>query len=444
MPTWIFRLGAIIVLLGLTLSQVQPSAPVAAAPLMQSLKPNGRVILHADSNESSLRVLANPPSLTRQAQTATFIINYLPAGSVDDPSDPSAATCATWPAAAQTAFAYATTLWGSYLTSTVPIRIDACWSNLGSSSILGYSWSDTFYRDFSGAPQSNTWYAVALANALRGSDLNGSSTAEIHITYNSNFNWYFGTSGTPGSGQMDFVTVVMHEITHGLNFAGWMTYGSTYCGGATYGCWGYSTGFPSIYDRFMENGTGQLLISAFSNNSAALGSQLTSSNLYFDGTNARAANSGSPPKMYAPYSWSGGSSYSHVDTIYDGTANALMTWSVASQEVVHQPGPIVLGILKDLGWTTGATCYTLTTNVLPAGAGSVVVNTSPNCETTKYTAGTNVTLTASPNSGYQFYMWSGITSGVNPTTFAISGNTSATAHFTTPDTKWSFLPMIRK
>ena len=71
--------------------------------------------------------------------------------------------------------------------------------------------------------------------------------------------------------------------------------------------------------------------------------------------------------------------------------------------------------------------YSLTTSVGPSGGGSVTV--SPIQAT--YTAGQQVTLTATPNAGYYFGNWSGDASGTtNPRTITITGNMSVTANFT--------------
>lgn len=68
--------------------------------------------------------------------------------------------------------------------------------------------------------------------------------------------------------------------------------------------------------------------------------------------------------------------------------------------------------------------YTLTTNVSPAGAGTV----SPSGG--QYVDGTVVTLTANPASGYYFDHWGGSASGTNPTTtVTMNSNASVTANF---------------
>ena len=204
------------------------------------------------------------------------------------------------------------------------------------------------YYNFSGAPLTNTFYPVALANQFYGSDING-STPEIAVAFNSvRTNWYFGTDGNPGAGNIDFVSVVLHEICHGLGFLGTMEGNYPSAGQAGWG-WGYS--IPAAYDRFAVNNLSQYLISAFTNPSAALYSQLTSGNVFFNGPNAVAANNSFNVELYAPLTWSSGSSYAHLDQIFNGTANALMTYSISTNEADHDPGPVTLGILEDIGWT---------------------------------------------------------------------------------------------
>ena len=59
------------------------------------------------------------------------------------------------------------------------------------------------------------------------------------------------------------------------------------------------------------------------------------------------------------------------------------------------------------------------------------VNPAPNCNNgTQYISGTQVTLTANPNSGYSFSHWSGDASGAaNPTTVTMNANKNVIANF---------------
>ncbi|MDB9454291.1 Calx-beta domain-containing protein, partial [Dolichospermum circinale CS-541/06] len=271
--------------------------------------------------------------------------------------------------AAQTAFQFAVDIWESLLDSSVPINVNASFANLGSG-ILGQAGPEDFFRNFSGAPQTNTWYPVALANSLAGQDLDPTAS-DIGSEFNSNFNWYYGLDNNVPTNQISFVSVVLHELGHGLGFLGLMNNQSGV------GSWGFGTGFPGIYDRFTENGSGQSLLntSLFPNPSTALGSQLTSNNIFFDGSNANAANGGNRVKLYAPSTWSGGSSYSHLDEVFNNTPNALMTYSIGFGESILNPGPVTLGLFKDMGWKlAGSSTNLVTVAATDADAGEPTNN----------------------------------------------------------------------
>ncbi len=268
--------------------------------------------------------------LAPQAPTANITVNYI----------------GGWTGQAQAAFEYAVTIWEALIVSNVTIKVNAEWSGSLPPGALGGAGPYDFFSNFTNRPQANTWYPAALANTYAGYDINGSDP-EIDSVFSSTFsNWYFGTDGNTPGGNYDFVSVVLHELGHGLGFTGSMRVQ----GGS--GNWGYGTAYPFIYDRFTENGAGQALLS-FPNNSSTLANQLTSGSVYFDGPNANAANGGSRPRLYAPSSWQQGSSYSHLNenTYPGGTPNALMTPQISSGEANHNPGPISLGIFQDSGWT---------------------------------------------------------------------------------------------
>ena len=76
--------------------------------------------------------------------------------------------------------------------------------------------------------------------------------------------------------------------------------------------------------------------------------------------------------------------------------------------------------------------YTLTTSVDPSGSGYVTLNPSGGT----YAAGTQVTITAHPYSGYGFDFWSGDASGTSTsvTITIMESNKSVTAHFIAIDT----------
>ena len=233
-------------------------------------------------------------------------------------------------------------IWASRLDLNVPVTLQVCLSDFGSGDILGVSGGGTLVRDFSGALLPNTWYASSLANNLHGSDLDPLNF-DIAITLNTQVNWYLGVDGFPSATAYDLPTVVARQIAQGLNFLGTARYSeSEYLYGMD--------GSPDVYDTFMEAADGSKLTSLGSP-STELGALLTSADLWFNGTAANAANGGSRVRMYAPAVWEEGGSYSHLDdATFTATPDSLMVSALPAGVARHQPGPVTLGILKDLGW----------------------------------------------------------------------------------------------
>jgi len=252
-----------------------------------------------------------------------------------------------FPPAARAAFQAAVDTWASVISSPVPIVIDAAWTSLPAG-VLGGTDITRVARNFTNAPLAGTWYPIALANAIAGTDFDPSNGDIVTALASSGVQWYFGTDGNPPSGQWDLMSVALHEIAHGLGIAGTMSVED----GA--GNWGAGTTSPLVFDRFTVNGNGTPLLS-FPNGSAALAAQLTSNNLFFSGPRTNAANGGDPAKLYAPGTWNPGASFSHLDesTYPAGSPNSLMTPGIRQAESIHSPGPIALGILHDIGWPEG-------------------------------------------------------------------------------------------
>jgi hypothetical protein len=135
------------------------------------------------------------------------------------------------------AFNYAASLWGQILDSSVPVVISATFSPINSSSqpctltsaILGAAGATQFVANFTGAPQQNVAYPVALADKLAGKELLATGrVAHITARFNSlvdnvtclgTSNWYYGFDGNHGK-DIDLVAVLLHEFGHGLGFAG--------------------------------------------------------------------------------------------------------------------------------------------------------------------------------------------------------------------------------
>jgi len=304
--------------------------------------------------------------------------------------------------AAQASFQAAVDIWSTQVSSSVPIVINATFTDLGGAGgggiLLGQAGPNTIDRDFPGNIRANTWFPGPIANSLSGVDLDG-ATPEIGAKFNSNaaVNWYFGTDGLTPSGHVDFESVVLHELGHGLGFLG---VASVSGGTGTLGV----SGFPLIYDTFTaDSATAGTLLVNYPNPSAALGTAFTSNSIFWAGANGVGGNSGARPKLYAPATFSQGSTYSHLDeaTYPAGNMNSLMTPFLGMAEAVHSPGPIMLGMFKDMGWTVAGCTYSLSPAGVTIGPAaridSVSLTTQPDCAWTASSANTAIaTITSAP------------------------------------------------
>ncbi len=257
---------------------------------------------------------------------------------------------------------YAIGVLDQQINSPVPITIQATFGPLPADApkdAIGGAMPTSFTTEVKGALP-NTEYPIALAHAINSTP-SAPGKPDITLTLNSQANWYYGIDPIDPmqlNQQSDFISTVLHEVSHGLGFAGTADYkdgiGSLGVGSTEIDYLGGDANTPDIYDRFVVNGLNQS-ITSFPNKSEALGDQLVSNNLFFNGPNAIAANGGNEPKLYAPTTWKDGSSYSHLDQdTYDTPGNPNADLIPADPRVaypIRQIGPITLGILEDEGWS---------------------------------------------------------------------------------------------
>ena len=175
--------------------------------------------------------------------------------------------------------------------------------------------------------------------------------------------WYYGLDGQPGEDQFDFVSVVLHEIGHGLGFyASFRIDESTE--EAEYGLG--DDNIPTIFDApiFSLQKTGNTenpeyewkrLVDEdeFSNPPTELAEAITGIKLFWYGLETAEANGGRRAVLlWAPEEHSR-SSVAHLD--YDayppGTPNELMSPFMGKEMSIHEPGPLMLAMLDDMGWT---------------------------------------------------------------------------------------------
>jgi hypothetical protein len=132
------------------------------------------------------------------------------------------------------AFQFAANVWGATLDSNVPILVQANFDPLSctaTAAVLGSAGATFIFTNYVPIPPwpgpefLATWYCSALADKRAGQELNP-GFPDIAARFNSNLGnagcltgifWYYGLDGNHGA-NIDLVTVLLHELGHGLGF----------------------------------------------------------------------------------------------------------------------------------------------------------------------------------------------------------------------------------
>jgi hypothetical protein len=252
-------------------------------------------------------------------------------------------------------FEAAANIWEQEIASSVEIKVFARFDEQFCNefgAVLGSAGAAQVFRDFPGALRGSTWFPAALANKLRGVDLDP-STADINATFNSAVGttcpfpnvWYYGLDGNPPLGDIDLLSVVLHELGHGLGFA-------TIVSLAT-GAKGNGTGFDDVFMLKLEDHSKNENYPSMTDGERVTAS-VDTGDLHYEGA-AVVAGSGflsagrhSPSghvRMYAPNPAQQGSSVSHFDTVL--SPNQIM--EPAYVEPNHDIG-LMRELFDDIGW----------------------------------------------------------------------------------------------
>lgn len=295
--------------------------------------------------------VAQAQTLTVTGAGSTFIVNFT-SGYTQARAD---------------AMRRAAQVWADALQSPVAIEVDISFVVLScdaNEAVLGQAGPTTASRSFPNAPVANTWYPIALANAVAGNDLNG-GTAEIDTEFNSalddpardqtclrGVDWYYGT-GAPPAGTIGFFDVVLHEIAHGLGF---LSYANPSTGALL-------QGFDDHFTRLLEDDSaGRRLTAADANDAQRQAAFTDTGDLVWTGQAVTTAGAGltagrvssGQVRMYAPPTVQLGSSVSHFDLILD--PNELMEPSYTNLP----DRDLTVALFQDIGWNLANTSPIIT------------------------------------------------------------------------------------
>jgi len=253
-------------------------------------------------------------------------------------------------------FQYAADIWGSLLNSDVLIIVRAAMDELDCAplyGVLGSAGAVTISANFAGAPQTDTYYPAALANSLAGQDLIPAHP-DISATFNSLLNgdpgcllgagWYYGFDANPGTNEIDFVSVLLHEFGHGLGF---ISYVNLYTGGKP-------DGLDDTYSNFLDRAGANPSDYPSMTNTQRRDASISDPDLRWVGPNVSLSvplipliggTNGGKVRIHAPDPLQPGSSVSH----WAGGVLPNEALEPVYTVPIHDPS-LALWLMKDIGW----------------------------------------------------------------------------------------------
>ena len=286
------------------------------------------------------------------------------------------------------ALQYGLSLWSSRVNSSLPIRVQASFSTDSSltcsatQAVLASTGPQEVVRDDSTFPQQGVWYVGALANELSGQVQ--TTMPEMVTTFSGKIgtsacsfpgSWYLGFDGAASSGQIDFVAIVNHEIAHGLGFLTFVDQTGAELADDT-------GPFPDAFEERLFDLSSGLAWPAMTVAQRA-SSTLDTGNLVWTGPQVEAKSglfsagvaAGGRMKMYAPATYSSGSSVSH----WDSSLSPFEALEPFYRSGVHSL--IITGqALADTGWTLAgsapSTSWILPSSVHAPGIGGAFFTTT--------------------------------------------------------------------
>jgi hypothetical protein len=313
----------------------------------------------------------------------------------------------------------AAALWSSQIGGSATIRVRARFGTplpcSSSGAVLGQAGPTEITANRPGLP-ANTFYPIALAEGITGSNLQSDpNAAEIAMDLNPSidtgclsgtvgFSYAIGAGDSDLTNRIRLLPVVMHELAHGLGFLSLACADSGGCNFGTGGnvpVGGYPQNIPDVWSNHLRAGTGGTLWRSLTN--AQRASSMTSEQLIWDGPKVGITRPGIVPnnaagllsgciKMHAPTGLQPGSSVSHFSSQVspDLLMEPALTANIAREQIDLTPA-----LLEEIGWTLSGTATppaTTSTTLLNTNPGAVVVG-QPYTVNARVSSGTSVCAT---------------------------------------------------
>jgi len=236
----------------------------------------------------------------------------------------------------------ATLIWSKYIKNKTPIVINVSWVSIPGT-VAAYARATQSFVNIPELPLSNFVYPIALAEHFAGYSLNNDN-ADIDLAISSEQDWFINVDTIGRNNKIDLVTIIIHEIAHGLGIIGNFEYKDSKIALA---------GYPYIFDNFLFHKNGISCLDTYNNSNLSqdsVKSFFTSNELVWKGQYSKSIL-GRYPEIFSPSSFNSGSSLYHIDedTFIDTDTNSLMTPFIGDL-LLRDPGLLTVSLLADIGW----------------------------------------------------------------------------------------------
>ncbi len=188
---------------------------------------------------------------------------------------------------------------------------------------------------------------------LNGSvDPNGPTLPDMQLTVNWNYTYNLDADD-PGPMEFDLLSVLIHEITHGIGFLASIAYNDSGCGGGTRpNGTGWTGSQPDIYtafDTFLVTGNNNYFINSSFNYIGQNNYFLGVDNGVYCSASGATGLWGTRPRIYAPSVYECGSSISHWNNL-----GGIMDPNISPGTKKRAYLPFEVAFLKDIGYVNAA------------------------------------------------------------------------------------------